>query len=140
MTLSISLRESQENFLFLNHLKSCENHYTYTDTLLLSVVYHRPKHSTEAEALQCFPLSICTGFLKFSSLMNLFFSLFQTWILQATAGKKKWFKMGKNPVHQTWYFKLENCKNQVQIDRGSVFQSKQPLSKQVPVLHNVPKN
>ena len=23
----------------------------------------------------------------------------------------------KNPVHQTWYFKLENVKNQVQIDR-----------------------
>ena len=58
MTLSISLRDSQENFLFLNHLKSCENHYTYTDTLLLSVDYHRPKYSTEAEALQCFPLNI----------------------------------------------------------------------------------
>ena len=36
-----------------------------------------------------------------SSLMNLIFSLFQTWILQATAGKKFQFKLGKNPVHQT---------------------------------------
>ena len=26
----------------------------------------------------------------------------------------------KNPVHQTRYFKLQNCKNQVQIDRGTV--------------------
>ena len=26
----------------------------------------------------------------------------------------------KNPIHQTWYFKLENVKNQVQIDRGTV--------------------
>ena len=26
----------------------------------------------------------------------------------------------KNPVHQTQYFNLENCKNQVQIDRGTV--------------------
>ena len=24
----------------------------------------------------------------------------------------------KNPVHQTQYFRLENCKNQVQIDGG----------------------
>ena len=28
--------------------------------------------------------------------------------------------IGKDPFHQTWYFKLKNCKNQVQIDRGSV--------------------
>ena len=24
----------------------------------------------------------------------------------------------KNAIHQTWYFKVENCKNQVQIDKG----------------------
>ena len=30
------------------------------------------------------------------------------------------FKLGKNPVHQTRYFKLENWKNPVQIDRGKV--------------------
>ena len=52
MTLSISLRESQENFLFLNHLKSCENHYTYTDTLLLSVAYHRPKIQPKQKAIK----------------------------------------------------------------------------------------
>ena len=28
------------------------------------------------------------------------------------------FKLGKNPVHQTQYFKPENWKNPVQIDRG----------------------
>ena len=38
---------------------------------------------------------------KISSLTNLFFTLFQTWILQATAGRKIQFKLGKNPVHQT---------------------------------------
>ena len=27
------------------------------------------------------------------------------------------FKLGKNPVHQTWNFKLENFKNEMQIDR-----------------------
>ena len=31
------------------------------------------------------------------------------------------FKLGKNPVHQTRYFKLENWKNPVQIDRETVF-------------------
>ena len=28
------------------------------------------------------------------------------------------FKLGKKPVHQTRYFKLENWKNPIQIDRG----------------------
>jgi hypothetical protein len=55
---------------------------------------------------------------EISSLMNLIFNLFQTWILQAAAGKKIQFKLGKNPVDLTGYFKLENCKNQVQINRG----------------------
>jgi hypothetical protein len=55
---------------------------------------------------------------EISSLMNLSFSLFQTGILQATAGRKIQFQLGKNPVYETRYFKLENCKNQVQIDRG----------------------
>ena len=33
------------------------------------------------------------------------------------------FQTGKkiNPVHQTRYFKLENCKNQVQVDKGYAF-------------------
>jgi hypothetical protein len=31
------------------------------------------------------------------------------------------FKLGKNPVHQTRYFKLENLKNPVQIDRGPAY-------------------
>ena len=31
------------------------------------------------------------------------------------------YELGKNPVHQTRYFKLENFKNQVQIDRGTDF-------------------
>ena len=53
---------------------------------------------------------------EISHLMNLMFSLFQTGILQATAGQKIQLKQGKNPVHQTRYFKLENCKNQVKID------------------------
>ena len=66
-----------------------------------------------------YPLSICTWFLQFSSLMNWIFSLFQTRILQATAGRKIQFKLGK----KIQFIKLdisnvENCKNQVQIDRG----------------------
>ena len=51
---------------------------------------------------------------EISCLMNLIFSIFQTWILQATAGRIIQFKLGKkNLIHQTRYFKLENCKNQV---------------------------
>ena len=55
-----------------------------------------------------------------SSLMNFFFILFQTWTLQATAGRKIQFKLGKNPIHLTRYFRLENVKNQVLIDMGSI--------------------
>ena len=57
-------------------------------------------------------LYICTQFLKCSSLKyrvwwTWFFSLFQTWILQATAGRKIQFKLGKkssssNSIFQTW--------------------------------------
>ena len=51
---------------------------------------------------------------EISSLMNLIFILFQTWILQATAeqAEKSSSNWEKNSVHQTGYFKLENCKNQ----------------------------
>ena len=31
------------------------------------------------------------------------------------------FKLGKNPVHQTRYFKQENWKNPAQIDRGPAY-------------------
>ena len=42
---------------------------------------------------------------EISSLMSFISSLFQT-------GRKIQFKLEKNPVHQTRYFKMENCKNQ----------------------------
>ena len=68
------------------------------------------------------PLSICTQFLQFSSLK---YWVWWTWILgyfklefyrlqQAVQTQKK------NPVHQTWYFKLKNCKSQVWIYRRSL--------------------
>ena len=51
--------------------------------------------------------------------MKLIFSIFQTCILQATAGRKIQFKLGKIQfIKLDTYFKLENWKNQVQIDRG----------------------
>ena len=56
-----------------------------------------------------------------SSLMNWILSLFQTWILQSRAVRKIQFKLGKNPVNTTWYFKLENCTNQVQIKRRTAW-------------------
>ena len=45
---------------------------------------------------------------------NWIFSVFKTWILQATADRKI------KTVKQTWYFKLDNFENQVKIDRGIV--------------------
>ena len=53
-------------------------------------------------------LTTLTGFLDFAHL------IYQTWILQV---EKSTSNLGKNPVHQTQYFKLEDCKNQVQIYR-----------------------
>ena len=49
------------------------------------------------------------------SLMNWIFSRFQTWILQATAGKP--------PIHQTEYLNWI-FQNQVQINWGTVFEGK----------------
>ena len=43
--------------------------------------------------------------------------------LQATQAVKIQFKLGKNPVYQTGNFKLENVKNQVQINKGLGFAS-----------------
>ena len=56
---------------------------------------------------------------EMSSLMSLIFSLFQTWILQAEKSSSNW---EKNPVHQTGYFKLENCKNKCRQIGGQAIQ------------------
>ena len=61
---------------------------------------------------------------EISSLMNWIFFLVWTGFLQATQAVKIQLKLGKNPIHQTRNFKLENVKNQVQIDRGCEFQFK----------------
>ena len=83
---------------------------------------------SDQRSVQCPPnppiyLHLIFAILQFeiSSSMNFIFSLFQIWILQATADRKIQFKLEKTPVHQTGFFKLENCKKQVQIDRGNVF-------------------
>ena len=41
---------------------------------------------------------------EISSLMNLIFILFQTWILQATAGRKIQFNLGKKFSSSNWIF------------------------------------
>ena len=48
--------------------------------------------------------------------MNLIFSLFQTWILQATADKKFQFKLGKKSSSSNSIFQTKNCKKQLQRD------------------------
>ena len=83
---------------------------------------------SDQRSVQCPPnppiyLHLIFAILQFeiSSLMIFIFGLFQIWILEATADRKIQFKLEKTPVHQTEFFKLENCKKQVQIDRGNVF-------------------
>ena len=50
---------------------------------------------------------------------QLFFRLsFSIYSLAVACKIHVWNRL-KNTVHQTWYFKLENCKNQVEIDRRS---------------------
>ena len=55
---------------------------------------------------------------EISSLMNWIFFLVWTGFLQATQAVKIQFKLGKKSTLSTQNFKLENVKNQVQIDRG----------------------
>ena len=70
-----------------------------------------------------FPLSICTRFLQFPSLK---YRVWWTWFLvyfklefyRLWQAEKSSSNYGKNPVDQTRYFKLEICKNQVQINKG----------------------
>ena len=58
-------------------------------------------------------LHLIFGIFEISSLMNWIF--FQVW----TGFFCLLYSSLKYPVHQTGYFKLENCKNRVQIDRGN---------------------
>ena len=62
-------------------------------------------------------LNICNSPVWNIEFDELEISPFRTWILQATTGRKIQFKLGKNPVYQAQYFKLENGKIQVQMDR-----------------------
>jgi hypothetical protein len=58
-----------------------------------------------------------------------------------TTGKKILFKLGKNPFQQNQYFKLENCKNQVQIDRGpGLGRNKQKICLKKALLNQLFKN
>ena len=70
------------------------------------------------------PLSICTWFLTFFCLKYQlwwtgFFFLVWTGFLQATKAVKIRFKLGEKSSSSTRNFKLDNVKNQVQIDRIS---------------------
>ena len=56
---------------------------------------------------------------KKSSTSNVTWYVFQTGILQATQAVNIKFKLWKNQIHQTWFFKLEFCKNQGHIDSGN---------------------
>ena len=71
------------------------------------------------------PLSICTWFFEFSSLKYQvgwtgFFPSLNWNFLPAVACKiQVWNRLKIKFIKLDTYFKLENCKNRVQIDRGS---------------------
>ena len=61
------------------------------------------------EAFPLIYLQLIFAILQFeiSSLTNLIFSLFQTWILQATADRKIQFKLGKKSSSSNLIFQTE---------------------------------
>ena len=69
-------------------------------------------------------VSICTRILKYqfekSSLMNSFFCLFQTRILQATQAVKTEFKLDRNFISSNSIFQTRYFKILVQIDTACV--------------------
>ena len=71
------------------------------------------------------PLSICTWFLKFSSLKQYqfwwtgFFPSLNRIFLPAVACKEVWNRLKIEFIKLDMYFKLENCKSRVQIDKGN---------------------
>ena len=83
---------------------------------------------------EIYHLFICTWFFTFSSLK---YRVWWTGFLQATySGSKNSVQTRKkNPVHQTRNFKLENVKNQLQIDKGNSLHINQTHYK-CPVLHD----
>ena len=83
------------------------------------------KHGNEMKVFwfHAIPLSIWTWFLQFSSLKypvwwTEFFSQFELDFYWMCSLQKTSLNWTKNPVHNTGYFKLENCKNPDQIDKG----------------------
>ena len=98
---------------FINKRNLLKNFKVWLDTI--NSILHQGKKQI--------PLSICTWFLQFSSLKYwvwwieflVYFKLEFYRLQQAEKSSSNW---EKNPVYQTGYLKLENCKNQVQIDRG----------------------
>ena len=101
----------------------------------LSIHQHRCIFSILNLSSNCYanPLSICTWFLQFSSLK---YPVWWTWILvyfklefyKLHLAEKSSSNLERNSVHQTRYFNLENCKNKVQIDRGTDFWHLQLIS------------
>ena len=91
------------------------------DKLVLELIctnWNRVNVSTNPPIYQLSALDFWLFLVWISSLIDRIFFLLWTGFLQATQAVKIQFKLGKNPVHQTWNFKLENVKNQVQIYRG----------------------
>ena len=76
---------------------------------MLNKLFEENVYSMNGEATQAMPpiyLDFIFKILQFeiSSLMNLIYSLFQTWILEAKAGRNIQFKLGKKASSSNWIF------------------------------------
>ena len=105
-----------ENSRDLDHVMDCTMGWNYFWRKIILSVKMQARKNENYTLRDVFPptyLYLIFEILWFKKmdLMNLIFSLFQTWIWQATEGRIFLFKLGKrNPVHQTWHFKLQIVK------------------------------
>ena len=96
----------------------------YMNFFSLQVDINSPGHNDNLSLPKVFyeyPLTICTQFLQFSRLKcpvwwTWFLTYFKLVFYRLQQAGKSCSNLEKNPVHQTKHFKLENSKNQVQID------------------------
>ena len=109
-----SFQRQYQNWVMRKRKSNCESstHMRNSAHIVLGILEEMKENAIQTPIY----LHLIFAILQFeiSSLMNWIFSLFQTWILQATAGKKIQFKLGKkssssNSIFQTGEFQKSSA-------------------------------